>query len=195
MISGEMDPKSPAWLNQSYDILRGLGYAPVTDSVNSGDQYAQQTEAVGLEYLRLFLIEPEQAIENMGGYLNRFGDINRSAGILSTTTAEQFGMIVNIASLHYTTFDRGRLLLLHRQIDNYLGGRNSRNIPGLTAHLRRPELVRDMVVHWSAVNYPADGSYTRFLKDNADWENVQQHIELRENNPVIFCRDCTARFN
>lgn len=95
-------------------------------------------------------------------------------------------MVVNISSLHYATFDRGRLLLLHRQLDKYLGGRNSRNIPGLTAQLRKPELVRDMVAHWSAVNYPADGSYIIFLQDNTDWKSVQRHIELRENNPVMF---------
>lgn len=55
MISGEIDPKSPAWLNQGYSILRGFDYTPVTDSDNPGDKYAQETEAVGLEYLRLFL--------------------------------------------------------------------------------------------------------------------------------------------
>lgn len=186
MISGEMDPKSPAWLSQSYDVLRGLGYTPVTDSDNPGDQYAQHTEAVGLEYLRLFLTEPDQALEGVGDYLNRFGDTNRSAGILSRTTSEQFGMIVNIASLHYTTLDRGRLLVVHRQIDKYLSGRNSSSIPGLTAKLRKPELLRDLVAHWSAINWPSTGSYARFLEGNTDWESVRQQIELRENNPVMF---------
>lgn len=87
MISGEMHPKSPDWLNQSYNILRELGYSPVTDSENPGDQYAQQTEAVGLEYLRLFLTEPDYALESIGDYLNRFEDINSSAGILTRTTS------------------------------------------------------------------------------------------------------------
>lgn len=186
MISGRMSPESPAWLAQSYDFLRRHGYTPVTDSDNPGDQYAQQTEAVGLEYLRLFLTEPNQAIESIGGYLNRFEDINRSSGILSRTTAEQFGMVINIASLHYTTFDRGRLLVLHRQIDKYLSGKNSANIAGYTAQLRKPELLRDLVAHWSAINWPATGNYVRFLEGNSDWESVQQEIELRENNLVLF---------
>lgn len=186
MISGEMDPKSPAWLCQSYDVLRGLGYTSVTDSDNPGDQYAQQTEAVGLEYLRLFLTEPDQALQSIGDYFNRFSDINRSAGILSNLTADQFGMIINIASLHYTTFDRSRLLALHRQIDKYTSNRNSANIPGLTAQLRKPELLRDLVVHWSALYWPRSEDYSRFLEGNTDWENVQQNIELRENNPLLF---------
>lgn len=186
MISGEMEPKSPAWLNQSYDILRGLGYAPVTDSDNPGNQYAQHTEAVGLEYLRLLLTEPDQALESIGDYFNRFGDINRDAGILSRLTADQFGMIVNIASLHYTTFDRGRFLTLHRQLDKYLSKRNSASISGLTTQLRKPELLRDLVVHWSALHWPSSGSYASFLKGNTDWESVQKHVELPENNPVLF---------
>lgn len=186
MISGEMEPKSPVWLNQGYDTLRQLGYTPVADSDNPGDQYAQQTEAVGLEYLRLFLTEPGQAVESMGDYLNRFGDINRSAGILSRTTSEQFGMIVNIASLHYTTFGRDKLLVLHRQVDSYLSNRNSASIPGLTAQLRKPELIRDLIAHWSALHWPSSGSYARFLDGNTDWEGVQKHVELPENNPVMF---------
>lgn len=186
MISGEMNPKPPAWLGQDYDVLRGLGYTPVTDSNNLGDEYAEHTEAVGFEYLRLFLTEPDQALEGIGNYLNRFGNINRSAGILSRITSEQFGMIANIASLHYTTFDRGRLLVLHRQIREYLSGRHSSSIPGLTAQLRKPELIRDLVAHWSAINWPLTRSYARFLEGNTDWEGVQQQLELRKNNPVMF---------
>src|SRR3989344_1508664 len=186
MISGEMDPKSPAWLTQQYEILRGLWYAPTTDSETAGDNYALQTETVGLEYLKLSLTEPDQAVDSIGGYLRCFGDINRSAGVLSPLTTDQFGMIVNMASLHYTTFDRDRLLALHGQIDKYFSNRNSASIPGLTAQLRKPELVRDLVAHWSALHWPRQGSYAGFLVENVNWEAVQNHIELPENNPVLF---------
>ncbi len=186
MIYGEMEPKSPAWLTQRYNILRGLGYTPVADRDNPGTQYAQQTEAVGLDYLALFLTEQDRALASMGNYFGRFGEINRAAGILSSLTAEQFGMIANIASLHYATFDQESLHLCLTQVAKYLNDRNSRSIPGLTAKLRKPQLVRDLVAHRQNVNYPADGPYGRFLQQNADWETVRQHIELRDNNPVLF---------
>ncbi|MBI4098076.1 MAG: hypothetical protein HY426_03475 [Candidatus Levybacteria bacterium] len=181
-----MNPESPAWLTQDHDFLRRNGFVPVTDSDSSGDQYASQTEAVGLEYLRLFLTDPDHALESIGDYFGRFKDINRSVGILSRLTPEQFGMIANIASLHYTTFDRDRLITLHSKLHDYLKGRNSASIPGLTAQIRKPELLRDLVAHWDVINWPSTGGYTRFLKGNTDWENVQQEIELRENNPVLF---------
>lgn len=186
MISGEMDPRSPGWLSQNYHILRQLGFSPVTSSENSGDQYALATEAVGFEYLRLCLTEPDQALESMGTYLHRFTGINSDAGIISGTTADQFGMIANIASLRYTTFERSRLLALHRHIDTFLSAKNSANIPGYTSKLRKPELLRDLVVHWSAIHWPNTDDYIRFLKGTSDWETVQQHIERTDNNPVLF---------
>ena len=181
-----MDPKSPAWLSQSYEALRQLGFTPVADSDTPGDKYAQQTEAIGLDYLKLYLTEPDQALEEIGDYLSRFKDINRSAGILSRVTPDQFGMIANIASLHYTTIDRSRQIALHSKLHDYLKGRNSASIPGLTAQIRKPELLRDLVAHWDVINWPTTGSYARFLKDNIDWEAIQQNIELAENNPVMF---------
>lgn len=181
-----MEPKSPAWLTDDYDALRRRGYTPLVDSDNSGDQYAKETDAVGLEYLKLYLDNPDQALESIGDYLKRFGDINESAGILSKTTGEQFGMIVNIASLRYTTFDNDRTLALHRQLNKYLSNRNCANIPGLTAKLRKPELLRDLVAHWSVLHWPSSGSYSRFLQDNTDWENIQKNIDEPENSPVMF---------
>lgn len=186
MISGEMDPKSPGWFGLAQERLRQLGYTPVTDTEESGKRYARQTEAIGLDYLRLYLTEPDQAVEGFGNYLERFEDINRSVGILSRVTPSQFGMLANIASLHYVTGSRERQSALHRQLHKYLGGRNSASIPGLTAHVRNPELLRDLVAHWHVLTWPSTGSYGGFLKDNIDWEDIQQNIEASENNPVLF---------
>jgi len=186
MISGEMEPKAPAWLTQGYDMLKAIGATPVTESEDAGSQYAKQTGEIGLEYLRLFLTEPEQAIESIGGYLKRFGDANKQAGILSRTTPEQFGMITSIASLHYTTSDTEHLGAIHEQIAEYLSSRNSSNIPYLTAEIRTPELVRDLVAHWSTLTWPSTDGYSSFLKDKTHWKSVQQHIGLPANNPVMF---------
>lgn len=186
MISGEMDPKSPGWLNRGYETLRNLGFTPVTDSDDPGKRYARQTEAIGLNYLKLYLTDSDQAIGSFGDYLERFKDINRNAGILSGVTPDQFGMLTNIASLHYTTDDRDRQIALHRQLHKYLSGRSSASIPGLTAHIRKPELLRDLVAHWEVINWPSIGSYKRFLEGNTDWEDIQQNAEDNENNPVMF---------
>lgn len=186
MISGEMDPRSPAWLSKGYETLKRLGYTPITDSDDPGKRFAQQTEAIGLDYLRLYLTEPDQAVEGFGDYLERFEDINRSVGILSRVTSSQFGMLANIASLHYTTDGRDRQVALHRQLDKYLSGRNSASISGFTAHIHKPELLRDLVAHWAVLTWPSTGSYARFLKDNIDWEDIQRNIEDSENNPVLF---------
>lgn len=186
MISGEMDPKSPEWLSRGYETLRKIGFTPVTDSDDPGKSYARQTEAIGLNYLKLYLTEPDQAVGSFGDYLEKFEDINRNAGILSRVTPDQFGMLTNIASLHYTTVDRDRQITLHRQLNEYLSGRNIASIPGLTAQIRKPELLRDLVAHWEVINWPSIGSYKRFLEGNTDWVDIQRNIEDSENNPVLF---------
>lgn len=186
MISGEINPKSPDWLKKQYQVLRQLGYNPASESDNPEDQYSKGTEAVGLTYLKEYLTEPGKALSGIGDYLKRFGEVNKSAGILSRVTPDQFGMIINIASLGYNTFDRQRLLILHTESHDYLKGENSADIPAFTAQLRKPELLRDMVAHWSSIYWPNTTSYTTFLTNNTAWDRVKQQVELRENNPILF---------
>lgn len=184
-ISGDMHPKSPSWLEQEYEMVRRLGFV-IDPTGDSGDEYARATDEVGLEYLSLRLNDPDQAFQEMPLYFRRFYDTNRAAGILNELTPEQFGLIVNIASLGYASFDEERVYLLHVQIDKYLGGRNSMSVPGLTAQIRTPELMRDMVAHWQSLNWPYIGEYVRFLRETNDWEDVQQQIDANVNNPVLF---------
>lgn len=185
VISGDMDPRGPKWYDDDREILKKLGY-DIAAPDDSGNQYAAAIDTVGLEYLKLHLNDPDAALEAIPTYLRRFGTANRNAGILSELTAEQFGLIINIASRQYSTLDEGRMHFLLRQVCGYLNNKNSMNVGGFTAQLRNPELLRDLVAHWEVINWPFDRDYARFLQGNADWDSIRDNIDLNANNPAIF---------
>jgi len=177
----------PDWLREQVEVIRGSHF-DVEDAEEFGEHYARETDSVASEYFQLYLQNPNEAVTRVVEFLGKFSLANNdsrfSIGILSRYTAEQFGLIINIASLRYSDADQAHKIAVLSEVDNLLADRNSANVPGLTATIRNPQLLRDLITDWD-VNWPYLSNYKEFV-NRADWDEVETAMRDHENNPLLF---------
>lgn len=187
-MTAEQPPyQTPEWLQARISILGELGFS--TDDYDEfGAHYAKHTDVVAAECFELTLSNHDEAIEEIPHYLERFEAINKdprfNIGLLTPVTPEQFGLIINIVSLQYECFDEDRREQVLVKICNFLGKKNCLSVPGYTAQIRNPELVRDLVGHWN-IYWPLLSEYIRYASKE-DPEQVMQSLDDHRNNPTMF---------
>lgn len=183
----------PDWLQGHLQAITGLeGFeGNATEVAAFGEHFARGTDLVAAAYFSLFMADPDEAIEQMGTYFSKFKDINNdphySIGLLTRMTPEQFGLIANIASLHYDSADEAERIRILNGLDGFLRTKSSMNLPGFVSTLRNPQLMGDLIFHWSStywdsqINSPLD----HFLR-TADVAAVEQQLQHPANNPLLF---------
>lgn len=184
-ISGEMVPQTPGWLQGYYANLQALGF-PIDTSEESGAQFSTEVDEVGLEFLKVQLQNPDKALEAIPEFLHRFRNINLKINFPADVLPEEFGLIFNIASRQYGSYDADRMHFLLYLANDFLRDKNPKSVGQFTAELRSAEFLRDLVAHEEATNWPDTGKNTSILRHNFDWEVVMRNMSLNESNAIMY---------
>lgn len=187
MTSQENEPAFPG-AEDAEAALRAVqaipGYSLEVEAEVAAEWWAEANDHVVADFLQLYLENPQQAPDQIPEFLKRFGKINNTIDILTSVLPEQFGRLVNIASTNYGNLDRNGRKNVMNGIHAFLRTKSST----YTSHvnqLRHPILLRDMVYHWDAVNWPYTEAYRHFLEESTPqmlWLAMQDET----NNPLLI---------
>jgi hypothetical protein len=183
----DMPYQPPEWLIDAVGHVSslGAGYSLEGDMEAKATDWAVENDRVVGEYFTKFLENPAAARQDMESYLGRFAAINREANILNRILPEQFGKIANIATMGYGEMDKDGRQETASVVWHFLTQKNSAKIPYYVGLLREPALMRDLALHWSALNWSASYQHECFMADN-DWPAVQEQLKVPGENPLLF---------